>query len=259
MTPAISTSLRGKRGLVIGIANEHSIAAGCARAFHAAGATLAATYLNDKARPFVQAVTDPLDCPVLLPCDVREPGQLEAVFAQIAATWGRLDFLLHAIAFAPTEDLHGRVVDCSAAGFALAMDVSCHSFLAVARLAEKLMPDGGCLLTVTFYGSERVVAHYNMMGPVKAALESAVRYTAAELGAKGIRAHAISPGPIRTRAASGIDRFDELLAAAAAEAPEQHLVDVDDVGALAAFLVGDGARRITGTVIPVDGGQHLIG
>jgi len=258
MTPPISTSLQGKRGLVVGIANEHSIAAGCARAFCAAGATLAATYLNEKARPFVQTVTDQLDCPILLPCDVRVPGQLEAVFAQIEATWGRLDFLLHAIAFAPTEDLHGRVVDCSADGFALAMDVSCHSFLAMARLAEKLMPNGGCLLTVTFYGSERVVAHYNMMGPVKAALESAVRYTAAELGAKGIRAHAISPGPIRTRAASGIERFDELLTAAAADAPEQHLVDVDDVGALAAFLVGDGARRITGTVIPVDGGQHLL-
>lgn len=253
-----ATSLRGKRGLVVGIANEASIAAGCARAFSAAGASLAATYLNDKALPHVRAVTDPLGCDLLLPCDVRIPGQLEAVFERIGAAWGRLDFLLHAIAFAPSDDLHGRVVDCSAAGFALAMDVSCHSFLRMAHLAEPLMTAGGCLLTVTFYGSERVVAHYNLMGPVKAALESAVRYTAAELGAKGIRAHAISPGPIRTRAASGIDRFDELLAAAAAAAPEQHLVDIDDVGALAAFLVSDGARRITGTIIPVDGGQHLI-
>jgi len=256
--PAISPNLRGKRGLVVGIANEASIAAGCARAFGASGAEIAVTYLNDKALPHVRAVTDSLDCKLLLPCDVRVPGQLEAVFAQIDAAWGRLDFLLHAIAFAPADDLHGRVVDSSAEGFALAMDVSCHSFLRMARLAEPLMEGGGCLLTVTFYGSERVVAHYNLMGPVKAALESAVRYTAAELGAQGIRAHAISPGAIRTRAASGIDRFDELLARAKATAPEHRLVDIDDVGALAAFLVSDGARHITGTVIPVDGGQHLI-
>lgn len=257
MTPLISTSLQGKRGLVVGIANEASIAAGCARAFAAAGATLAITYLNDKAQPHVRAVSDSVGCTLLLACDVRVPGQMETAFERIRAEWGRLDFLLHSIAFAPADDLHGRVVDCSAAGFALAMDVSCHSFLRMAHLAEPLMIDGGCLLTVTFYGSERVVEHYNLMGPVKAALESAVRYTAAELGPKGIRAHAISPGPIRTRAASGIDRFDELLAAAAAVAPDHQLVDVDDVGALAAFLVGDGARRITGTIIPVDGGQHL--
>jgi enoyl-[acyl-carrier protein] reductase I len=251
--------LRGKRGLVVGIANDASIAAGCARAFAAAGATIAATYLSDKARPFVASVTEPLGCALLLPCDVRLPGQLDAVFARIDAEWGGLDFVLHAIAFAPREDLQGRVVDCSAAGFALAMDVSCHSFLRMAHLAEPLMGGGGCLLTVTFYGSERVVAHYNMMGPVKAALESAVRYTAAELGPKGIRAHAISPGPIRTRAASGIDRFDELLAAAAARVPERQLVDIDDVGALAAFLVSDAARHITGTIVPVDGGQHVMG
>ncbi len=181
------------------------------------------------------------------------------MFERITAEWGCLDFLLHAIAFAPAEDLHGRVVDSSAEGFALAMDVSCHSFLRMTRLAEPLMTHGGCLLAVTFYGSERVVEHYNLMGPVKAALESAVRYTAAEMGAKGIRAHAISPGPIRTRAASGIDRFDELLAAASAATPSHQLVDVADVGALAAFLVSDAARRITGTVIPVDSGQHLFG
>ncbi len=258
MNLPLTPSLRGKRGLVVGIANDSSIAAGCASAFAAAGATLAATYLNDKALPYTRPVADALGCALLLPCDVRIPGQLEAVFERIRAEWGRLDFLLHAIAFAPADDLHGRVVDCSAAGFALAMDVSCHSFLRMAHLAEPLMPDGGCLLTVTFYGSERVVDHYNLMGPVKAALESAVRYTAAELGPKGIRAHAISPGPIKTRAASGIAHFDEMLAAAAATAPQQHLVDIDDVGALAAFLVSDGARRITGTIIPVDGGQHLL-
>lgn len=254
----LTTSLQGKRGLVIGIANGSSIAAGCARAFAAAGAELAATYVSEKALPHVRAVTEPLGCKLLLPCDVRVAGALEAVFSKLTADWGRLDFLLHAIAFAPRDDLHGRVVDCSPAGFGLAMDVSVHSFLRMAHLAEPLMSAGGCLLTVTFYGSERVVAHYNLMGPVKAALESAVRYTAAELGAKGIRANAISPGPISTRAASGIDRFDELLATAAAEAPEHELVDIDDVGALAAFLVSDAARRISGNIIPVDCGRHVM-
>jgi enoyl-[acyl-carrier protein] reductase I len=250
--------LRGRRGLVFGVANADSIAAGCARAFAAAGAELAISYLNDKARPFVAAAAEPLGATLLGPCDVRVPGQLEAVFAAVRERWGSIDFLLHALAFAPREDLHGRVADSSAAGFALAMDVYCHSFIRMAHLAEKLMPRGGALLTVTFYGSERVVAHYNLMGPVKAALESAVRYLAAELGAEGIRVHALSPGPIRTRAASGIDRFDELLTRAAAEAPEHHLVTPDDVGALAAFLVSDAARRITGTIVPVDGGQHLM-
>ena len=254
-TPIID--LTGKRGLIVGFANNHSIAAGCASAFARAGAHLACTYLNEKARPFVQQVTDILPCDLLLPCDVQQPGQLEAVFAEIAATWGKLDFLLHSIAYAPAADLHGRVVDCSAEGFRLAMDVSCHSFLRMAKLAEPLMKDGGTLLAVTFYGSERVVDHYNLMGPVKAALESSVRYVAAELGAQGIRAHAISPGPIRTRAASGIDQFDALLDAAAARAPEHVLVDIDDVGATAAFLVSDAARHITGTILPVDGGQHL--
>lgn len=249
--------LRGKRGLVIGIANEHSIAAGCAEAFARVGARLAATYLNLTAEPFVRAVTDRLACEFLLPCDVQIPGQLEAVFEHIRSAWGGLDFLLHSIAFAPREDLHGRVTDCSAAGFDLAINVSCHSFIRMARLAEPLMEKGGCLLAVTFYGSERVVAHYNLMGPVKAALESSMRYIAAELGPKGIRAHAISPGPIRTRAASGIAGFDELLAAAAARAPAHHLVEIADVGNLAAFLVSDAARHITGTVIPVDGGEHL--
>ncbi len=260
LAPALAGKfdLSGKHGLVLGIANEQSIAAGCARAFACLGATLAATYLNEKAKPYVAAVTDALPCDILLPCDVRESGSLESVFAEITRRWGKLDFFLHAIAFAPREDLHGRVVDSSAAGFASAMDISCHSFLRAAKLAEPLMQNGGTMLAVTFYGSERVVAHYNLMGPVKAALESSVRYAAAELGPKGIRVHAISPGPIKTRAASGIERFDELLARAAADAPEHQLATIEDVGGLAAFLVSDAARMITGTVIPVDGGQHLL-
>jgi enoyl-[acyl-carrier protein] reductase I len=256
MTPLVD--LRGKRGLVLGIANEDSIAAGCAEAFAGCGARLAASYLNEKARGWVDPVAERLGIEWTAPCDVRVEGELEALFARVEREWSGLDFLLHSIAFAPREDLHGRVVDSSAQGFATAMDVSCHSFMRIAKLAEPLMVDGGCLLCVTFYGSERVVEHYNLMGPVKAALESATRYIAAELGPKRIRAHAISPGPIATRAASGIARFDELLERAAASVPQGELVDVTDVGALAAFLVSDAARRITGTVIPVDGGQHLL-
>jgi enoyl-[acyl-carrier protein] reductase I len=214
--------------------------------------------LNEKAERFVRPVTDRVGAELVLPCDVQEPGQLEAVFERIGQAWGGLDFLLHSIAFAPRDDLHGRVTDASAPGFSLAMDVSCHSFIRMAKLAEPLMTSGGCLLAVTFYGSERVVAHYNLMGPVKAALESTTRYLAAELGPKGIRVHAVSPGPIRTRAASGIDHFDDLLQAAVERAPDRHVVSTEDVGALAAFLVSDAAARITGTVIPVDGGAHLL-
>lgn len=250
--------LTGKRGLILGIANEQSIAAGCGEAFARCGARLAASYLNEKAKPWVAQVAERIGAEWIAPCDVRQPGQAEALFGEVERRWGGLDFLLHSIAFAPREDLHGRVVDCSAEGFAMAMDVSCHSFLRTARLAEPLMTDGGCLMCVTFYGSERVVEHYNLMGPVKAALESATRYVAAELGPKGIRAHAISPGPIATRAASGIDRFDELLERAAAQVPTRELVNIADVGAVAAFLASDAARRITGTVIPVDGGQNLL-
>ncbi len=255
--PPAPFSLAGKYGLVLGIANEHSIATGCARAFAACGAALGATYLNEKARPFVAAVTDALPCAFLLPCDMQEAGALEAVFAEVALRWGRLDFLLHSIAFAPAIDLQGRVVDSSAAGFALAMDISCHSFLRAARLAEPLMRDGGALLAVTYQGAEHVVPHYNMMGPVKAALESVVRYAAVELGPKGIRVNAISPGPIATRAASGIAHFDELLAAAR-DSPERRLVTIEDCRGLAAFLVGDAAKMLTGSLIPVDGGQHLL-
>lgn len=251
-------ALSGKKGLVLGIANERSIAYGCARAFREAGAELAVTYLNEKAEPYVRPLAEALGAPVIVPCDVREAGQLEAVFARIADEWGRLDFVLHSIAFAPREDLHARVVDCSKEGFALAMDVSCHSFIRVARLAEPLMAEGGCLLTVTFYGSERVVDEYNLMGPVKAALESSVRYLAAELGRQNIRVHALSPGPLETRAASGIDRFDELLERARRRAPAERLVSIDDIGAVAAFLASDAARSLTGNIEYVDAGLHIV-
>ncbi len=251
-------SLEGKRGLVTGIANDQSIAYGCAKAFRALGAELAVTYLNEKAEPHVRPLAEALDAALILPCDVRCDGELERVFASIRQQWGRLDFVLHSIAFAPREDLHARVVDCSGAGFALAMEVSCHSFIRMAKLAEPLMSEGGCLLTVSFYGSEQVVEHYNMMGPVKAALESSVRYLAAELGNQGIRVNALSPGALATRAASGIDRFDELLQRTAEKAPLRQLVTIDDIGAAAAFLASDAAQKITGIVIFIDGGYHVI-
>jgi enoyl-[acyl-carrier protein] reductase I len=251
-------SLQKKRGLVVGIANEHSIAYGCAKAFHEAGAELAITYVNAKAEPYVRPLAEGLASPIIMPCDAREPGQLEAVFARIREEWGFLDFLLHSIAFAPKEDLQSRVVDCSQSGFNMAMDVSCHSFIRMARLAEPLMARGGCLLTVTFYGSEKVFEHYNVMGPVKAALESSVRYMAAELGPKRIRVHALSPGPLKTRAASGIDRFDELLERTRARTPEHQLVSIEDVGNVAAFLVSDAAAALTGNVEYIDAGFHIM-
>lgn len=250
--------LQGKTGLVIGIANDQSIAYGCAKAFRAAGARLALTYYAGKALPHVQPLAEELNAEVFRPCNVLEPGQLEAVFAAVAEKWGRLDFVLHSIAFAPRDDLHGRVTDCSAEGFAMAMDVSCHSFIRCARLAEPLMKDGGTLMTMSFYGANQVVENYNLMGPVKAALESAVRYLAAELGPSGIRVHAISPGPLKTRAASGLRAFDELLAEAADKAPAQKLVGIDDIGAVSAFLASGAARMMTGSTIYVDGGYNIV-
>ncbi|MGA3301721.1 MAG: enoyl-ACP reductase FabI [Methylovirgula sp.] len=250
--------LSGKKGVVIGIANEHSIAYGCASAFRAAGAELAISYLNAKAEPFVRPLAEALKAPLILPCDVRINGQLEAFFKKVQEEWGKIDFLLHSIAFAPKEDLHARVIDCSQAGFAMAMDISCHSFIRMAKLAEPLMTNAGCLLTVTFYGSEKVVGDYNLMGPVKAALESSVRYMAAELGDKRIRVHAISPGPLKTRAASGIDRFDELLERARQRTPEHRLVAIEDIGNLATFLVSDAAATMTGNIEFIDAGNHIL-
>lgn len=250
-------SLSGRKALVVGIANEHSIAWGCAKALKAQGADLALTWLNEKAEASVRPLAEQLDAEITGPLDVSHLGQTEAIFAEIERRWGRLDVLLHSIAFAPKTDLHGRVVDCSAEGFALAMDVSVHSFLRMIRLAEPLMPDGGTCLSVSFFGSSRVVRHYNMMGPVKAALESVVRYAAAELGDKGIRVNALSPGPLATRAASGIDHFDEMLSEAAQRAPTHQLATVEDVGAMAAFLASPAARNITGGVHEIDGGYSI--
>jgi enoyl-[acyl-carrier protein] reductase I len=250
-------SLQGQTALVVGIANEHSIAWGVARALRAQGASLAVTWLNKKAEPHVRPLAEEIGAEIMLPLDVNSPEQMDALFDAVAQRWGRLDTLVHSIAFAPRDDLHGRVVDCSAEGFKLAMDISVHSFLRMICKAEPLMTDGGTCMAMSFFGSSRVVEHYNIMGPVKAALESTVRYAAAELGEKGIRVHALSPGPLKTRAASGIDHFDELLTAAAARAPTHHLTTIDDVGAMAAFLAAPEAKNLTGGVHDIDGGFSI--
>ena len=250
--------LEGKQGLIVGIANDQSIAWGCAKAFRALGAEVAVTYLNEKAKKFVEPLARELEAPILMPLDVRTPGQMEAVFERIEKEWGRLDYLIHSIAFSPKDTLCGRVVDVPQDGFLMTMDVSCWSFIRMAHLAEPLMTRGGTLFTMTYYGSQMVVENYNIMGVAKAALESAVRYMAAELGPKGIRVHAISPGPLATRAASGIPEFDELLDKAKSKAPARSLVSIDDVGVATAFLAHDAAKLITGETLYVDGGYHII-
>jgi enoyl-[acyl-carrier protein] reductase I len=259
MIPTVKAKLlEGKRGLVVGIANENSIAWGCAKAFRAFGADVAVTYLNDKARKYVEPLARELEAPILMPLDTNTPGQMEAVFETIARKWGKLDFVVHSIAFSPKEALQGRVVDVERDGFLSTMDVSCWTFIRMAHLAEPLMRKGGSLFTMTYYGSQMVVKNYNIMGVAKAALEAAVRYIAAELGPKGIRVHAISPGPLATRAASGIPEFDALLDKARTKAPTRSLVSIEDVGVATAFLAHDAARLITGATLYVDGGYHIM-
>lgn len=251
-------NLTGKKGLVLGIANEHSIAYGCARVFHEAGAELAVTYANEKAEPYVRPLAEQLGAKLIMPCDIRDEEQIKKLFEVVEKEWGTLDFLLHAIAFAPKADLHGRVTDCSKDGFLEAMDISCHSFIRLAKQAERLMANGGSLLTLTYIGSEDVVKNYGLMGPVKAALESATRYLAAELGEKNIRVNALSPSAIKTRAGSGLVDFDGLLKSTAIKIPLRRMIDLDDIGNMAAFLVSDLSKNITGGVHMVDGGYKII-
>jgi enoyl-[acyl-carrier protein] reductase I len=255
---SIRPILTGRKTLVVGVANEQSIAYGCAKAFRTAGADLAVTWLNEKARPFVEPLALGLEAEITGPLDVAVPGQLEAVFEAIRERWGRLDNLIHSIAFAPREDLQGGLLDCSASGFATAMDISCHSFIRMAKLAAPLMTDGGSLFAMSYFGANRVVPNYNVMGPVKAALEAACRYLAYELGPSNIRVHAISPGPLKTRAASGLKDFELMLNEAAHKSPLGELVDVMDVGFACAYLASDFARRITGGTIYVDGGANVV-
>ncbi|WP_217805657.1 enoyl-ACP reductase FabI [Roseovarius sp. A-2] len=249
--------LSGKRGLIVGIANEHSIAAGCAMALRAAGAELAVTYANEESKPYISPVVAKLEAPLFLPLDVEVDRQMEAVFDAIRSQWGQLDFVLHSIAYCPKDDLHGPVSECSKEGFAQAMDISVHSLIRMTRLAVPLMKNGGSILTMSYYGAEKVVDHYNIMGPVKSALEGTVRYLAAELGPRQIRVNAISPGPLQTRAGSGISHFDELIDAAQKRAPEQSLVSIDDVGHMAVGLVSDLSCKVTGNIAYVDGGYHV--
>jgi enoyl-[acyl-carrier protein] reductase I len=250
--------LAGKKALITGIANEHSIAYGCAKAFRELGADLAITYLNEKSKPYVQPLASQLEASILMPLDVSERGQLDALFDKVERQWGRLDILVHAIAFAPKKDLQGGLLNCSAEGFAVAMDVSCHSFIRMARLAAPLMTDGGAMFAMTYFGSKEVVPSYNVMGPVKAALESSCRYLAYELGRQGVRVHAISPGPLKTRAASGLKDFELLLNEASERAPIGELVDIMDVGFTCAFLATPYARRLTGNTVYVDGGANIM-
>lgn len=251
-------NLQGKKGLVVGIANEHSIAWGCAHAFHEAGAELAITYLNEKAEPYVRPLAETVHASIIMPLNVQNDIQMEALFDAIKQKWGKLDFLLHAIAFAPKEDLQGRVTDCSREGFLTAMDISCYSFIRLAHLAEPLMQKGGALLTTTYLGAEKVVEHYGLMGPVKAALESTVKYLAAELGEKRIRVNALSPGPIATRAASGIPDFEGLLQLARQKSPEHENICTSCVGAYARFLVSDEAHLVTGSTAYIDAGLNIM-
>jgi enoyl-[acyl-carrier protein] reductase I len=250
--------LSGHKVLVVGIANENSIAYGCAKAFHELGADLAITYLNDKARKFVEPLAEDLGASIFMPLNVENAEEMALLFRRIEAQWGRLDALVHSIAWAPKEDLTGGLLSSSSAGFARSMDISCHSFIRMARLAVPLMRDGGTMIAMSYYGANKVVANYNVMGPVKAALEAACRYLAYELGPQGIRVHAVSPGPLKTRAASGLKDFEQLLIDAAERAPIGELVDIMDVGFACAYLSTPYARRITGDTVYVDGGVHIV-
>ena len=256
--PAVQPVLKGAKALVVGVANDSSIAYGCARAFRELGAELAITYLNDKARPHVEPLARGLEAPIFLPLDVSVPGQLEAVFAAVERAWGQLDILVHSIAFAPQQDLQGGLLNCSAEGFAKAMDVSCHSFVRMARLAAPLMKNGGTMMAMSYHGAVKVVPTYSVMGPVKATLESCCRYLAYELGGLGIRVHAISPGPLKTRAAGGLKDFDLLLTEAAQRAPIGELVDIMDVGFTCAYLATPYARRLSGETLYVEGGVNIM-
>lgn len=247
----------GRKGLVLGLANESSIAAAVVRRLHGLGADLCVSCLNDKARPFASQVTDPLNV-MLMNCDVDVPGELDDFVSNSVARLGGLDFVVHSIAWAPAADLKGRVVDSSRDGFAKAMSLSCHSFVELAHLVLPHLNPGASLVTMSYHGAEEVVPGYGIMGPVKAALESTVRYLASELGPQGIRVHAVSPGPILTRAASGIPDFEGLMGMAIERSPLRRLVNIDEVANLTAFLCASESSGMTGQTLYVDGGFHFM-
>ncbi len=251
--------MAGKRGLVMGVANDRSIAWGIARAVAAEGASLAFTYQGEALLKRVKPLADQVGSTHLLPCDVSDEGSIDAVFAALGEDWGSLDFVVHAIAFSDKEELKGRYVDTSRSNFAMTMDISCFSFTAVCQRAVKLMPAGGSLLTLTYYGAERVMPHYNVMGVAKAALEASVRYLAADLGVQGIRVNAISAGPIKTLAASGIGDFRYILRWNELNSPLKRNVTTEQVGASGLYLLSDLSQGVTGEVHHVDSGYHLVG
>lgn len=258
MTLNTSTfSLAGKKGLILGVANDSSIAWGCTQLMHQLGAELVVSCLNDKARRFVEPLTQPIGVE-LVTCNVEEEGELEAAVQHAIARMGQLDFVIHSIAWAPLADLHGNVIDSSSDGFSRAMAVSCHSFARLAKLCAPHMPNGGSMLSMTYLGADEAVPHYGLMGPVKAALESLTRYMAMELGEQGIRVHAVSPGPILTRASSGIASFDDLMANAVAKSPLKRLVTLTEIANLCAFLCTDASSGMTGQTIYVDAGCHAM-
>jgi enoyl-[acyl-carrier protein] reductase I len=254
-----SNILTGKRGLVMGVANNRSIAWGIARAARAAGAELAFTYQGDALEKRVRPLAAELDAAVVGHCDVTDAASIDAVFAEVERIWGKLDFVVHCIAFSDKDELTGRYVETSEGNFTKSMLISCYSFTAVAQRAEKLMTEGGSLLTLSYYGAEKWMPHYNVMGVAKAALEASVRYLAADLGEKNIRVNAISAGPIKTLAASGIGDFRYILKWNEYNAPLRRTVTIEEVGETAAFLLSPMGRGITGEILHVDAGYHVVG
>jgi enoyl-[acyl-carrier protein] reductase I len=255
----IAGLMRGKRGLIMGVANNRSLAWGIAKACHAAGADLAFTYQGDALKKRVEPLAQDLGGSVAGHCDVTDAATLDAVFATIARQWSSLDFVVHAIAFSDKDELAGRYVDTTAENFSQTLQISCYSFTAVAQRAEKLMPGGGALLTLTYYGAEKWMPHYNVMGVAKAALEASVRYLAADLGGKNIRVNAISAGPIKTLAASGIGDFRYILKWNELNSPLQRTVTIEEVGDTAVYLLSDLSRGVTGEIHHVDAGYHIVG
>ena len=251
--------MKGKKGLIMGVANDRSIAWGVARILHAAGAELAFSYQGDVFKKRVMPLVEPLKPAAMIDCDVSDQASIDAAFAQLGSIWGELDFLVHAIGFSDKDQLKGRYVDTSPENFRMTMDISCYSFTAVAQRAEKMMTKGGSLVTLTYYGSEKVMPHYNVMGVAKAALEASVRYMAEDLGKRAIRVNAISAGPIKTLAASGIGDFRYILKWNELNAPLRRTVTIDEVGNAALYLLSDLGSAVTGECLHVDAGYHVVG